>query len=328
MKKKITFKGIFKVLKDSFRGFGDDKVMKLSASLAYFTIFSIAPMLIIVIFFADIFLSKDAIEGTVYRQINGFVGSDAALQIQQIIKSASLSGKSTVAAVVGFIALLVGATTIFSEIQDSINTIWNLKPKPKKGWLKMLINRGLSFSVVVSLGFILLVSLVLNGLIEGLMGRLQERFPELTVVVLYIINILITFIVISSLFAIIFKVLPDAIIKWRDVTVGAMVTAILFMIGKFAITFYIGTSNVGSTYGAAASIVILLLWVYYSSVILYFGAEFTKAYAASYGSSIYPNHYAVWVRNVEVEEKSGSLQSQEEKKQQQNEQTGDHITVT
>src|SRR5215213_6886156 len=162
MKKKISFKGIWQVLREAFKGFADDNVFKLSGSLAYFTVFSIGPMLIVMIFFADIFYGREAIEGTVYGQIKGFVGSDAAAQIQEIIKNATLSGKSRVTAVIGTIALLIGATTVFAEIQDSVNIIWNLKPKPKKGWVKMILNRLISFSVVIGLGFILLVSLIVN----------------------------------------------------------------------------------------------------------------------------------------------------------------------
>ena len=213
--------------------------------------------------------------------------------------------------------------TSLSEVHETIDVT-----KPKKGWLKMIINRLLSFSVIISLGFVLLVSLVLNGLIEVLMGKLQARFPGIAVVVVYITNLLITFSVISVLFGVIFKVLPDAIIKWKDVVVGSMVTAILFMLGKFAITFYIGKSNVGGTYGAAGSLVVLLLWVYYSSLILYFGAEFTKAYASNYGSPIHPSGYAVWVKNIEVEQENCSLKEQDEKKQEQNDTTGDHVKVT
>jgi membrane protein len=328
MKKKLTFKTVWKLLKQSFTGFSDDKVFKLSGALAYFTVFSLGPMLIVIIFLAGIFYGREAIEGSIFTQISGLVGSDAAIQIQDIIRNASLSNKGTLAAIIGFITLLVGATTVFSEIQDSINMIWNLKPKPQKGFLKMLVNRVLSFSVVIGLGFLLLVSLIVNGLIEGLMTKLQARFPDLTVVIIYIVNLIITFGVISLLFAIIFKVLPDAVIQWRDVGIGAMATAVLFMVGKFGITFYIGSSNVGSTYGAAGSLVVLLLWVYYSSVILYFGAEFTKAYAAHFGSRIIPNQYAVWIKNVEIEEEKGSLKQQEQKKKIENEQTGDDIKVT
>lgn len=327
MRKKLTPKGVWKLLKKSFVGFSDDKVLKMSGSLAYFTVFSIGPMLMIIIFLADLFYGGSA-EGTVYKHLNGLIGVDAASQIEEIIKNGSLAGKSTITAVVGFVTLLIGATGVFAEIQDSINTIWNLKPKPKKGWVKMLVNRLLSFSVIIGLGFVLLVSLLVNGAIEYLMEQLKARFPNLAVIAVYIINLLITFTVISSLFAIIFKVLPDAIIKWKDVLVGAMATAILFMAGKFGITFYIINSDIGGTYGAAGSMVALLVWVYYSSVILYFGAEFTKAYAAEYGSSIHPNHYAVWVKNVEIEEESGSLKQQEKKKENHNTETGDHIKVT
>lgn len=328
MKKKLSIKGLWQLLKASFNGFGDDKVLKLSAALAYYTVFSIGPMIIIIIYLAGIFYGREAIEGTVFKEISGLVGAEAALQIQEMIKNAVLSNKGNFAAIIGFITLLIGATGVFAEIQDSINDIWGLKPKPKKGWLKMLVNRLLSFSVVVSLGFILMVSLVLNGLIESLMARLQARFPDLTVIVIYIINLLITFSVITTLFAIIFKVLPDAMIKWKDVIMGAMATAILFMMGKFAITFYIGSSNIGGTYGAAGSLVVLLLWVYYSSVILYFGAEFTKAYAVQYGTQIRPNHYAVWIKHVEVEKENGSLKQVEKEKEEQNNRTGDDVKVT
>jgi len=316
------------LIKKSFTGFVDDKVVKLSGSLAYFTVFSLGPMLIVIIFLAGIFYGKEAIEGTVFRQIRGLVGSQAALQIQDIISNASLSKKSNLAAIIGVITLIIGATGVFAEIQDSVNTIWNLKPKPKNnGWLRMLINRLLSFSVVIGLGFILLVSLIVNGLIEGLMDRLQQRFPDITVIVVYITNLVLTFAIITFLFMIIFKVLPDAIIRWKDVTVGAMVTAILFMLGKFGITFYIGQSNIGSTYGAAGSLVVLLIWVYYSALILYFGAEFTKAWAADFGARIVPNQYAVWVKNVEVEEENGTLRQQEHDKEKENRETGDNVKV-
>ncbi|MBD0331503.1 MAG: YihY/virulence factor BrkB family protein [Chitinophagaceae bacterium] len=327
MAKRISFKKAWELLKKAFSGFSNDKVIKLSASLAYFTIFSIGPMLIVIIFFADLFWGREAIEGTIYGQIKGFVGSDAAAQMQQIIKNASLSGKSNLTAIIGFITLLIGATGVFAEIQDSINTIWGLKPKPEKGWLKLITNRLLSFSIVVSLGFLLLVSLVINGLLEALINRLLQVFPDLAVAVIYIFNLVITFAVTTLLFGIIFKVLPDAKIKWKDVLVGAMATAVLFMLGKFLITFYIGSSNIGSTYGAAGSIVVILLWIYYSAIILYFGAEFTKAYATDWGSQIHPNQYAVWIKQVEVQDEGGSLQAKEEKKQTENKNTGANVKV-
>ena len=320
MQKKITWKGVWGLLKDAFNGFSDDKVIKLSGALAYFTVFSIGPMLIVIIFFADIFYGREAVEGTIFGQIQGFVGSDAAAQIQGIIKSASLSGQGSITGIIGVITLLIGATTVFAEIQDTINTIWGLKPKPKKGWVKMLLNRLLSFSIVVSLGFLLLVSLVITGLVEALSNRLILVFPDIALIIVYIINLIITFFVTTLLFGIIFKVLPDAIIKWRDVMTGAMVTAVLFMIGKFAITFYIGTSNVTTAYGTAGSLVIILIWIYYSSIILYFGAEFTKAWAIKYGSDIRPSYYAVLVKKMEIESASDSVQQNHKEVEEHREQ--------
>lgn len=315
MKKKLSGKGLWKVIKQSFSGFDNDKVMKLSGSLAYYTVFSMGPLLIVIIWLCSLFFGREAIEGTIYSQIQSFVGADTAKQLQDIIKNASIGDKGNVAAVIGVITLLIGATTVFAEIQDSINTIWGIKPKPKKGWLKMLINRLLSFSVIISLGFILLVSLGVSYVVEALSNSLARAFPDVTVIIFYIINLLISFAVISTLFAVIFRVLPDARIKWKDVTAGAMTTAVLFMLGKFGISFYIGQSDIGSTYGAAGSLVVLLVWVYYSSIILYFGAEFTKAYAVEYGTPIHPNEYAVTMRQVEVEEGNRSIQQVEQKKE-------------
>jgi membrane protein len=309
---KLTAKGMWQLLKRTGAGFMRDKVTKLSASLAYYTIFSLGPMLIVIIYLLDLFWAKEAIEGRIYGQIKELVGDSAALQIQDIIKNAAVSGSNTLAAIIGFVTLIIAATTVFAEIQDSINTIWKLKAKAEKGWLIMLKSRLLSFSLVVGLGFLLLVSLTVNALVEGLMDKLKQIFPQITVVLVYIFNLIITLLITSSLFAIIFKVLPDAVIRWKDVAVGAIFTAMLFMVGKFGITFYIGSSNVSSAYGTAGSLVILLLWIYYSSIILYFGAEFTKSYALTYGHEIRPNEYAVIVQTVQVESRKQTLQENEE----------------
>jgi membrane protein len=303
MQKQGKIKMIWQVLKQSGSEFIDDKVMKLSAALAYYTIFSVAPMLIIIIFLCDLFLGKDAIEGNIYGQIQGLVGGAAATQIQAMIKNASLSGDMSWATIVGFVTLIIGATGVFAEIQDSINYIWRLKSKPKKnGLLRMLLNRLLSFSLVVSLGFILLVSLAINGLVELFSSLIISLLPgKLTSGILFsLADFVVPFLVIATLFAIIFKVLPDARIRWKDVRVGAITTAILFMLGKFAIGYYLGASKVSSTYGAAGSIVIILLWVYYSAAILYFGAVFTRVYVQYFGAQIYPNEYAVWIKQIEV----------------------------
>ena len=308
---KVTLKGLFHVLKESFSKFGDDKITKLSGSLAYSTVFSMGPLIIVIISLCSIFLGKEAIEGKIYEQLKGFLGSDSAKQLQAIIKNAAISGNSKIAAIIGGITLLIGATAIFSEIQDSINGIWGIKPKPKKGWIKFLQNRFLSFSLIVGLGFLLLVSLCVNTLIDGFNAKLQVWFPDVSVVLFYIINIILTAAIVTLIFAVIFKVLPDADIMWKDVTAGAFTTALLFMIGKLGISFYISKSNVGSTFGTAGSLVILLVWVYYSSIILYFGAEFTKAWSVNYGLPIKPNHYAVTTKLVEVQTGNATIQENE-----------------
>jgi len=311
MKKKVTFKGLFGVLKDSFKGFGNDKITKLSGSLAYYTVFSLGPLMVVIISLCSIFLGREAVEGGVYGQLKNFVGPDTASQLQEIIKNASISGKGTFAAIIGGITLLIGATTVFGDIQDSINKIWGIRPKPKRGWVKMLQNRFLSFSVIATLGFLLLVSLGVSAIIEALMNRFTARYPDVAVIVIYIVNLLLTLGITTLIFAVVFKVLPDARIQWKDIMAGAVTTAILFMLGKFAISFYIGKTNIGSTFGAAGSLVILLLWVYYSSIILYFGAEFTKAYAIKYGDAIHPNEYAVTMKEVVVETGKQSIQEKE-----------------
>jgi membrane protein len=311
MKAKITMKDIWKMLQNAFNGFLDHKVTKLSGSLAYSTVFSMAPLLIVLISLCSIFLGRQAAEGKVYKYLGDFLGHDSALQLQDIIRKANISGNNNTAMIIGIIILLVGATSVFAEIQDSINTIWGIKPKPKKGWLKLLQNRLLSFSVLIGLGFILLVSLVVTSLIDSLSNHLKALFPNITVVLFYILNQVITLIIVTLMFGVIFKVLPDARIKWKDVVAGAVVTAILFMIGKFAISFYISKSNIGSTYGAAGSLIVVLLWIYYSSIILYFGAEMTKAYAVEYGSPIRPNEYAVTTKEVEIETGKQTIQQKE-----------------
>jgi membrane protein len=299
--KKKSLKEIWKVTVESFKGFGDDKIAKFSGSLAYSTVFSMGPLLIVLIFLCGFFFGQEAIQGKIYGQMQKFVGNDAASQLQTIIKNASLSGKGSVALVIGIITLLIGATAVFAEIQDSINTIWGFKAKPKKGLWKMLRNRFLSFSVIVSLGFLLLVSLVIATVVEGLSNRLKAIWPDVAVVVLYIVNLVISFVITAALFAVIFKVLPDAKTKWKDVLPGAIASTILFMIGKFAISLYIGKSRIGSTYGAAGSLVVLLVWIYYSAIILYLGAEFAKAWTTHFGGRILPNDYAVALKQIEVE---------------------------
>lgn len=270
----------------------------MSAALAYYTIFGLAPMIIIVLSLSSVFVRQKP-AGYVFDQLNNLLGPSAAQQVQDMMTNVLIQNQGFLMQTIGIIALVISATGIFTEMQDSINVIWRIRAKPKKGWLKLLLNRLLSFSIVVSLGFILVVSLLVNAIISALMTQFNHIFPETQVVTSYIINIALTFLTITSLFAIIFKVLPDAKVRWRDVLNGAVTTAILFMVGKFLIGYYLQHSKIGNTFGAAGSIIIILSWVYYSAIILYFGAAYTRANARIKGRHIFPKEYAVRIETIE-----------------------------
>ncbi len=290
-----------KLLVKASNAFWDDNALKMSASLAYYTTFAIAPLLLIIVSLAGIFFGQEAGQGKVFAELNKFVGADAANQIQQTIKNISENQNSVLAIIIGTITLFIGTTGVFVEIQESINQIWRVKAKPKKGWKKFITNRILSFSMVIGLGFLLIVSLVINGLILAISEKLKIYFPETTVMVLSLFNFALTFSVISALFGIIFKFLPDVIISWKDVRMGAFFTTIMFMIGKLLIGLYIEKVAPANAYGAAGSLIVILIWVYYTSAILFFGAEFTQVYADCYGGKIKPATYAVHILQIEQE---------------------------
>ncbi|MEJ7779171.1 MAG: YihY/virulence factor BrkB family protein [Daejeonella sp.] len=314
VKEKFKLKDLWTLLYKAFNAFWDDNALKMSASLAYYTIFAIAPLLLIIVSLAGIIYGQEAAQGKIFAELNKFVGSDAANQIQEIIKNISDNQDTSFAIIIGFITLFIGTTGVFVEIQDSINEIWRVKAKPKTGWVKLITNRILSFSMVIGLGFILIVSLVINGIVLALSEKLQVYFPDLTIMVINFFNVALTFIVISALFGIIFKFLPDVLIEWKDVRMGAFFTALLFMIGKFIIGFYIEKVGPGTTYGAAGSLIVILIWVYYTSAILFFGAEFTQVYADCYGGKIKPAPYAVHVMQVEKVVKVKVLPKQDHEK--------------
>lgn len=299
-KKRITFKSLWTILKKTVDGIIDDKVTKLSAALSYATIFSFAPFILIIITIGA-FFAQD-LEGKLFGQLSMLLGTDVAKVLQDVVHNAQVAEKSTISTIIGIGVILFSATTIFASIQESLNTIWGIKPKPKKGWLKLIKNRLLSFSVIIALGFILLVTMSTSSIIGLLNDRLMAFYPDVTVLVFKMIGIILNVGFTTLVFLLIFKVLPDAKIKYRDVTIGAVVTTILFLIGQYGISIYLSTSKIGSLYGAAASILLLLVWVYYSATILYIGAEFTKAWANELGSKIYPDEYAVATRTIEIQE--------------------------
>lgn len=295
MKFLSALKKIGYLLKETFNGFINDNGIKLSAALSYYTVFSLPPLMIIIMSLSGIFFGPDAVKGEIFGQINGLVGSDAAMQIQETLRKVELSNSSSFAQTFGIIILLIGASGVFAEIQDSINYIWGIKAKPKRGVIKYLYNRLMSFSMIGSVGFLLLVGLIVNSIIAILSKRLAIIFPHDTIYLFNVVNTLVIFSIITLLFIIIFKTLPDGKIAFRDCFIGASFTAFLFMIGKFVIGFYLGRYNIASVYGAAGSIILILVWVYYSAIILYFGAEFTKVYAHIHGQKIIPNAYSVQI---------------------------------
>lgn len=322
-KVKHFFIALYHLFLAAGKGFIEDKVTKLSASLAYNTIFSLIPLIIILLSAATLFVGdKMQTRYKFYVQVTEMVGKDAASQLEKFVENANKTGQSTIGLILGIATLIIGSTAIFIEIQDSINLIWKVRAVPKKGWLKMLTNRLISFSLIVSLGFLLLVSLVINSLVVGLGSKLvsllsksniEEIVPvanDTMALIIYILNNVITLAVVTTIFAVIFKVLPDVILKWKSAIIGALFTALLFSLGKYAIGIYIEKGNPGSAFGAASSIIVILLWIYYTSIILYFGAEFTQAYAEKYDGGISPSKYAVHTKITIVEKKVDVLPPQ------------------
>ncbi len=291
---------IFSYIRQVFKEFSADNILKYSAALAYYTVFSIAPLLVIISTLSGFFFGKEAVKGEVYNQLNGLVGSIAAVQIQDTIKNIHLTGNNFFASTVSLIVLLIGATSIFGEVQDSLNKIWGLRVKAKKIWWKLILTRLLSFSLILSVGFIMVVSLVLNAIISAFGNFLSKYIHNFSVYFIETTEAVLSFVVATFLFSLMFKLLPDAKIRWRDVLFGGFITALFFTLGKLAIGFYLGKSNLATIYGAAGSIIIIMVWVYYSAIILYLGAEFTKVHANLYGRKIEPNEYAEWIK---IEEK-------------------------
>jgi len=286
------FKKYWKILVDAATGFGKDKGMKLSAALAYSTIFSLPPMLLLIIIFGGTFYGQDALQGKIVAELRDLVGTNTALQIQDVIRALQGQELSRMATVISTVALVIGSTGIFVEIQDSLNMIWGVRAKSKKGIVKLLINRVLSFSMIIGLGFLLIVSLIVNTVMLALSKYLLQLLPDFPVDLLSVISNVFIFFVLSFLFSVIFKMLPDVKVKWREVWPGAFVTSALFLLGKFFIGLYISGATMVSLYGAAGSIIVLLLWIYFSAAILYFGAEITRASIEAKGKKIQPSNYA------------------------------------
>lgn len=264
--------------KNTFSNWSDDGAPSMAAALSYYTVFSMAPLCVIAIGIAGLLFSKDAAQGQLFSQIRGLVGDQGAQAIQGLLTTQTVQNSSALATIIGFIIVLIGATGVFSELQTSLNKIWKVKPEKISGVKAFLKNRLLTFAMVLSVGFLLMVSLLASAILAGVEKYLQGLLPG-GAGVWQVANFGLSFLVITFLFGLIFKVLPDAEIKWKEVWLGALITALLFTIGKTLIGLYLGKSGVATTFGAAGSLVIVLSWVYYSSQILFVGAEFTKAHS-------------------------------------------------
>ncbi|MEX2336659.1 MAG: YihY/virulence factor BrkB family protein [Fulvivirga sp.] len=293
------------ILKQTVVEFIEDDPMGYSASIAFYTIFSLPAILIIVVTIAGSAYEDQVVQGGLLEQIESLIGHESAAEVNKILANASDTGTTIMAKIVGIGTLIFSATTVFMSLQAGLNKIWGLRPKPEKGFIKFVVNRLLSLAMIISIGFLLLVSLLADTLLAAFKNLISQILSEAAFYVATVFNLAFSLFVITIVFALIFKVLPDAKIRWKTVWVGAFVTTLLFVTGKYLIGFYLGNSSIGSAYGAAGSLVLLLIWVYYSSVIVLFGAEFTYVYSKVMGHRIRPNKDAVILRVKEEEKEDG-----------------------
>jgi membrane protein len=290
---KSTLKNIWNLLKASVSAWSDDKAPSRGAALSYYTIFAMPPLFMIAIFMASLVFDPTSVRTQMFSEVGGVIGKKSAQAIEAAMTAQYQTNKGLFASAIAVVTLIVTTTGLFIELQDALNSFWGVEPKPGRGVMGFVRMRLLSFAMVVGIGFLLLVSLLVSAALAGLSKFLNELFPGVGILSI-IVSGLVSFAVITVLFAMIFKVLPDVKIAWRDVWIGAVVTSLLFAAGKFLLGWYLGRSTTISAYGAAGSIVLVLLWVYYSAQILFFGAEITKVYANRFGVRLQPSAYAQW----------------------------------
>jgi membrane protein len=289
----MQFKKIAASFKEAFKTWNDRDPFASSAVIAYYTIFSLPGLLVIIVNLAGYFWGKEAVTHEITGQVGGMIGSDTAGYIQDIIAKASTSKGTVISSILGIITLLFGATGVFVHVQEIFNKIWEVKPKPKqKKLLKLLRDRLFSFGLIIVIGFLLLVSLVVSAALNGISNWVSQHLSESLMIFFNIADFVFSIGIITVLFAAMYKFLPDAKIQWRDVWLGAILTTILFVIAKYALGFYFGTSKPGSTYGAAGSIILIMLWVSYVGLLLMFGAEFTRIWAKKNGRYIPAEEFA------------------------------------
>ena len=285
-------KTAWSMTKQTFGEWSDDKGGRLGAALSYYTVFSLAPLLLLVISIAGLVFGREAAQGRMFGELSGLVGAEAARLIEAAVAKASETKGGVIGTIMGIVILLAGATGVVVELQDALNTVWKVEPKPNRGVWGVVRTRLLSVAMILSMGFLLLVSLVVSAVLSAFSGWMRHAIGDLAILG-WFIDAAVALAVISTLIALIYKILPDAEVAWRDVWVGAIGTAILFMIGKYLIGLYIGRASVGSAFGAAGSLAVVLVWVYYSAQIILLGAEFTRVYANRFGKKVKPSKQAI-----------------------------------
>jgi len=284
----LHLKDLWSITKKTVSAWNAADPFRQSAVIAYYAIFSIPALLVIIITLAGFAFGKEAVQGQISDQIGSAIGEDTAKQVEEMIANAGKQKNSIWATIISVITLIIGSTGVFAQLQISLNQIWEVKVVAKKKWLKSIKDRLFSFGLILSIAFLLLISLLLSTGLSAFSGWIKAHLPDFMLFIFQLINFVLSFGVISVLFALMFKILPDARIRWKDVWIGSIVTSLLFILGKFALGFYFGKANPGSTYGAAGSIVLLMLWVSYSCMIVFFGAEFTKQFTTHFGRKIEP----------------------------------------
>ncbi|WMJ75446.1 YihY/virulence factor BrkB family protein [Cytophagaceae bacterium ABcell3] len=289
----LSFKQWIKIFKETAEEFQNDNTFHYAAALSYYTIFSLPPIIIIVITVSGAILGEEAVKGELFASLDNLLGPESAQQIKEMTDKAAGLHSTRIAQIVGGLTLMITSTGVFVSLQSALNIIWKVKSKPKNNLLKMAKDRILSFSMILTIGFLLLVSFLIHAIIIGFSAILDKMLGHATFVILQIIDLVLPLFITTVLFGLIFKVLPDVQIRWKEVWAGALFTAVLFTLGEFLISIYMSHANVLSAYGAAGTVLLILTWVFYSSNILFFGAEFTKVYARTIGQEIKPAPYAL-----------------------------------
>lgn len=308
---KIKLKGLGTIIKKTFKGWNEDDPFRQSSVIAYYAIFSLPALLVLIINVAGFFFGKERVSEEITKQIGDAMGASTAEQIGSIVTKAGETKAGVISSIIAIATIIFGATGVFVQLQTNLNQIWDVKQKSSQGFLKMLKNRLFSFGLIVSIGFLLLMSLVISTLLTAFSDYIEGVFPDAIAYLFYALEFTISLLVITVLFMLMFKILPDVKLKWREVIVGSLLTGMLFILGKYGLSFYFGKAEPASVYGAAGSIILILLWSSYSSMIVFFGAEFTKQYAVYHGMKIEPTKDAEKITAAETEKIAPKKQQKE-----------------